>query len=257
MDWKPYIPTDHDVQESAKPWAETNGCMAFATVHCIEIQEKYLTGMETNYSEQILCVKSGTSPQSGNSVSKVINTLEAIGLVKTSVSPEPVDFTVQQFYVQPDPKIVATGQEWLKRWSVSRTSVDPALALTYLDKSPVLITIDLNPDGDKTGFHQYHEVVLLNDHEYFDSYGELVKPMTFTTGQPHRIYFANLLIIKEKNMTNAEFVHKAGTSEYGFYLPALDESALLDKAMNFDLDISGPVGGSPIDFSKAKEVSGL
>ncbi len=78
MDYTPWIPTDQDRQESPNPWAETNGCESFAMVHCIEIQERKLTGTEVDYSEQIVCVGSGTNPASGNSVGNVFNWIDKI-----------------------------------------------------------------------------------------------------------------------------------------------------------------------------------
>lgn len=63
------------------------------------------------------------------------------------------------------------------------------------------------------------------------------------------------LIPKGQQMTNVQFVHKVGTQEYGFYVPALSQEAVKDKALNFDvpaLDASGNV-----DFTKAVEVTGL
>jgi len=55
------------------------------------------------------------------------------------------------------------------------------------------------------------------------------------------------------NMSNAQFVKKAGSFEFGFYLPALSEDALKDKALNLGLNILKPDG--TIDFSKAKEIN--
>jgi hypothetical protein len=56
-------------------------------------------------------------------------------------------------------------------------------------------------------------------------------------------------------ISNAEFVHKVGTKEYGFYLPALSEDAIKDKAMNLGKNILNDDG--TINFPAAKEVSGL
>ncbi len=255
MDYTPWIPTDQDRQESPNPWAETNGCESFAMVHCIEIQERKLTGTEVDYSEQIVCVGSGTNPASGNSVGNVFNWIDNNGLVLTSVSPEPTNFTVSQFYVPQDPKVVATGQLWKNKWSIFRTPITPVSAISSLSKAPILITIDLNPDGDATGYHQFHEVVLINDHEYFDSYGQLIKPMTFTTGQPHKIYYADLILLTPKTMSNSIFVHKTGTKEYGFYDPDLSEDSIKNSALNRGINILNPDG--TINYSLAKETTGL
>lgn len=58
-----------------------------------------------------------------------------------------------------------------------------------------------------------------------------------------------------KTMSNTQFIHKAGTQEYGFYVPATSIDAIKDKALNFGVEIENPDG--TIDFNKAKEVTGL
>lgn len=54
-------------------------------------------------------------------------------------------------------------------------------------------------------------------------------------------------------MTNTIFVHKAGTAEYGFYVPATSEDTIKDKALNFGLEITKSDGS--VDFSKAKDIN--
>ena len=56
-------------------------------------------------------------------------------------------------------------------------------------------------------------------------------------------------------MSNTVFVKKVGTQEAGFYLPATTIESLKDKALNLGLNILDANGN--VDFSKAKEVSGL
>ena len=265
MNFIPYTPQDQDRQESPIPFTETNGCMSFACVHNLEIQEKVFYGNEVDYSEQIVCVGSGTSSQTGNSLANVFNWIKAHGLVRTSVSPEPVDFTLKQFYTIPSPILVASGALWLVQWDVSTslvagnggyplTSAQKQVVFNSLTETPTLITIDLNVDSAGTptsNDHQFHEVVLLNTNgDYFDSYSTLIKNLNQC-----KIYYANKLIIKPKTMSNVEFVQKAGTQEFGFYFPALSEDALKDKALNVGLNILNP--DNTINFTTAKVVSGL
>lgn len=56
-------------------------------------------------------------------------------------------------------------------------------------------------------------------------------------------------------MSNAKFIKKAGTQEYGFYLPATTPETLKDKALNLGLDITNADGS--VDFASATEVTGL
>jgi hypothetical protein len=63
------------------------------------------------------------------------------------------------------------------------------------------------------------------------------------------------LIPKGEIMSNAIFVKKIGTQEHGFYLPALSEDALKDKALNLGMDILK--ADNTIDYTRAREISGL
>lgn len=56
-------------------------------------------------------------------------------------------------------------------------------------------------------------------------------------------------------MSNVIFAHKAGTQEYGFWVPATSPETLKDKALNYDLHITKSDGS--VDFAQAKEINGL
>jgi murein DD-endopeptidase MepM/ murein hydrolase activator NlpD len=58
--------------------------------------------------------------------------------------------------------------------------------------------------------------------------------------------------IRGKFMSNTQFVHRADTNEYGFYIPATSIESIKDKALNYGVDIEKPDGS--VDFSKAKEM---
>lgn len=107
--------------------------------------------------------------------------------------------------------------------------------------------------GNANGIHDHLEIIpirpeaygrqtfaedrLLNDNGYFGR----VNPLPY--------------VIKANNMSNVIFVRKGKTQEYGFYVPAFSEDALVDKAKNFGRE--DILNGGQIDFTKAKEVSGL
>ena len=57
------------------------------------------------------------------------------------------------------------------------------------------------------------------------------------------------------NMSNAVFVHKAGTAEYGWYIPDISPDAIKSSALHYAAQIVKPDGS--VDFSQSKEVSGL
>jgi len=84
-----------------------------------------------------------------------------------------------------------------------------------------------------------------------------------STHHEHHIkesYFINMtfdgwVVVAKEFMGNTQFIKKAGTSEFGFYVPATSEEAIKDKALNYGVALEKPDG--TVDFSKAKEVSGL
>ncbi len=192
-DLTPYCPTDGDRQESPQPWTETNGCVPFAVTHACEIWMRLLNNVETDYSEQVLYQESNTSPVSGNSVPNVITALKKNGLVSLSVSPEPVNFTLAQWQTPIDPVKLATGKQWLDKYDVSIQSIAPSTAISRLGDGVILLTIDLN--NGMNGLHDWHEVVLINNHQYFDSYSTLIKELDRNIG------WADILTIKPKVMS--------------------------------------------------------
>ena len=86
----------------------------------------------------------------------------------------------------------------------------------------------------------YHSVEMVNTTQQFDTYTPNLRPQK-------SIYVATKIIV------NTIFVHKAGTNEYGFYIPATSEDTIKDKALNFGLSIEKPDHG--VDFSQAKEMT--
>ena len=54
-------------------------------------------------------------------------------------------------------------------------------------------------------------------------------------------------------MSNTIFVHKSGTQEYGFYVPATSPEAIKDKALNYGVPILKADG--TIDYNLAKEIT--
>lgn len=86
-------------------------------------------------------------------------------------------------------------------------------------------------------------------HVHFDVFkGNTLPPLTYTN-------FINPQTINwEKNMSNAIFVHKVGTGEYGFVLPATSVESVKDKALNLGREDIINADGT-VDFSKARDVN--
>ena len=129
----------------------------------------------------------------------------------------------------------------------------------------------VNPENPKPPLkHEWGHLLYAQGYHLHDSQKCIIAKSSWypksTTIKYHHIkedYFKNdtmspwvIIPRKELNMSNAIFVKKAGTLEHGFYLPGTTEESLKDKALNLGREDILNSDGS-VDFSKAKEVSGL
>ena len=237
-DWRPYLP----VGEKQKNPTETMSCVTQSNLSDLEIQEKQQTGHEPNWSDRFIAKLSGTT-HSGNKLDVVANTVRNIGLVKESVWPAPQGLTWDQYYSS-IPQSVIDQAEYREILFESITPVETEL-LYHLKQCPIQVVIpEPNPN---------HAVVLVHIENglayYFDSYSPFLK--TIAINKLH----AALKIVLKGTMSNAIFVHKANTTEYGFYLPASSEEAIKDKALNLGLAIEKP--DHTVDFTQAIDIQGL
>ncbi len=112
--WDAYLPSG---EKQYNTFADSQACVTFSLLNAIETQEKFLTGVEPNYSDRWTALMSGTTKQ-GNYLYKVADTVRQYGLVKESSWPTPATFTWESYYEQPSPEkqaeLLAEGQEWLR-----------------------------------------------------------------------------------------------------------------------------------------------
>lgn len=240
-DWRPYLV----VGEKQFRKEDFMDCVTFSDLSDLEIQEKQQTGVEVNWSDRFIAKLSGTTHQ-GNYLDKVADTVRLIGLVPEETWPTKEDDDWDSYYV-PIPQSVI--DKAVKRFILYEgIGIDKASLLYHLKQCPIQITLPAP--------HPNHAVVLVHIEDdtayYFDSYPGTTNYLK--TINVSLISYA-LKIVLKGTMSNVIFVHKAGTSEYGFYIPATSEDTIKDKALNFGLSIEKP--DHSVDFSKAKEVSGL
>lgn len=188
--WKPYLPPG----EWQRDVIDTMACVSFSLLNCIETQEKFLTGSQTNYSDRWLAMMSGTTPQ-GNYLTVVADTVRKYGLVKEESWPTPDDFTWESYYEVPTSEkmaeLKAEGQKWLKTRTLDYEWVGTDLntILKELKHCPLQLII---PGHAIEGF--YEEADVMN---YFDSYSPFEK-------QTQRSFLTDILkpLLTIKEMPN-------------------------------------------------------
>lgn len=249
FNWYPYIPTDKDVQYSKNQ--DFEACGSYSATHIREMKDKKETGLFWEYSERYVAKCSDTQPW-GNSLQNIVNALNQDGLCLVDYWPELTysgnigDYSWAKYYED----IPQEVKNKAFRVKASFQKLDPSQLEWAIEQFPLWTII-------KTSGGTNHIVAQLNLDQgqyglgqYYDSYESFVKDF-----QPNQIISQFLLTINLINMPNSEFIHKQNSQEYGFYLPALSEDALKDKAMNLGINILNSDG--TINYTLAKEIQGL
>jgi hypothetical protein len=244
-DWKPYAPIGLP-QFLAQ---ETNGCTSYAAIDSIETQELAITGVQPQYSRRWLAKVSRTSKTQGNSEQQVFPAIKHFGLVLESSWPQRNDMTLDEFYADPTEEefdlLLAEGEAWLKKWQVTD---DYFVPFSYIDKAPLIARLNVTTT--------FHFVEVLSKDYYFDSERHNGKIGIIPVSIYPVVVDYYQITLSLKNMSNVIFVHKTGSQEYGFYVPATSVESIKDKALNYGRsDILKPDGS--IDFTQAHELSGV
>lgn len=241
-DWSQYLPPGEWQRNN---FVDTMACVTFSLLNCIETQEKFLTGSQTNYSDRWIAMMSGTTKQ-GNYLSVVADTVRKYGLVKEESWPSPENYSWDSYYQVPDPQkmaeLKAEGQEWLKRRGLDYEFI-PVITKEnmekYLKHSPLQI---VKPGHAIEGFDQ-----ITSTTHYFDTYNPFKKTIR-TSGLTD--VMRPILTVKQMTPT---FIHIAGTPQYGLmYEAEFTKTIVLFTSIT---DAQEKLKTTTIDWSKAKEVT--
>lgn len=188
-DWRFYLP----VKEVQYGKEDSMSCVSFSAVNAIEIQYKFLTGQEENYSDRWIAKMSGTT-RDGNWLYKVGDAVRRLGMVKEESYPAPPNYTFDQYHADiPEPllsQLKAEGQAWLETWDVYTEfiPVDKDEMLKHIKHAPLQIVI---PGHAVVSFLCEADVV-----EYFDTYKPHSKETPYTNIQTAYKY-----VLNQKQMT--------------------------------------------------------
>lgn len=229
INWVNFQPPGEE-QHNSTTGADTWGCTSFSAIHCIESQEIYKYGKTMEWSERALAKLSGTKPGVGCGVVAVANAIAKYGLILEKDWPSQVT-TVDEFYSDIPAEVLAKAIP---------VDIELANAVASFDVGPMWTEMTL-PNGAG------HVVEQLSPTQYFDSYETYLK--TFSPDQKI-VWQGNLVFKGYKTMTNVKLIKNG--SEYAFYVPATNEQALIDKALNFGYPLPKTNNGQNVDWANVK-----
>jgi hypothetical protein len=240
-DWRPFVP----VGEKQRPnTVDVMACVTFSDMNSLETQNIQQTGKELNFSDRFIAKLSGTT-HDGNYLDKVADTVRNLGVVMESDYAAPANFTWDSYYSEVPQDVLKKALKVNMAYEFCTGTAD---VLSYhLKQAPIQIVI--------TKASPNHAVLLLaikgSTAYYFDSYYPYIKSIDVSN-----VYNSALKIVLKgiQPMSNTEFVHKVGTGEFGFYVPATSEESVKDKALNYGRSDIFRADGT-VDFTKAKEMT--
>ncbi len=181
-------------------WGDSQACVSYSALNCVEILTKFRTGQEQNYSDRFLAKESGTTSM-GNYLEKVADTIALIGLVPETLWPAQA-ISQTDYYKSIPPEIENESQKFLEsfdfgwQWvGASRTTI-----LMALKTSPLQVTVKVGSpindkgyyiDGGSTSYG--HAVTMYNAtdeyYEIFDHYENKFKKYDASYPFGHAIAF--------------------------------------------------------------------
>jgi hypothetical protein len=233
-DWRPYI-TKEEHQYSDN--TDTMACVSFSCNNSLEVQTKFLTGQEVNYSDRFLAKMSGTTIQ-GNWLDKVADTARTIGLVKEEEWPAPGNYTWESYYASIPQEVIDKAFKPNTQYEV--IGFDKASLLYHLKQAPIQVSIPAP--------HPNHAVVLLHIEGdtayYFDTYIPALKTINV-----NKISYALKIVLKGINMNpSVKTLNIDGTIYAAFALNDPKDIPFINKFLNINI-VQNPDGTIPTDIN--------
>ena len=164
-DWEPSLPAE---ETQFNDGGDSMSCVTFAELNGIETQEQALTGTHIEYSDRWIAKMANTTRE-GAYLWQIADAIRRSGLVKESSYPRPESPWNWDKYHETisEPlysKLIAEGQEWLKKWDIKYETIDfnKASLIKHLKMAPLTVVI---PGHAILNFRTTAEVV-----HYFDTY---------------------------------------------------------------------------------------
>src|SRR3990167_4167804 len=190
-DWTPWVP----IGEKQAGKEDYMDCTCRSLTSDIEIQEKFFTGKESNYSDRFLAKRSGVT-RLGNYLDKVVEQARKDGLVNQS-SWNDTWGTWEEQYAEPTPdemaKLLSEGQEWLSKWDIKYEKIpyDKKSLQYHLKHAPLWLVI---PGHAIVGIHSPNDV-----DEIYDSYSPFLKSIPGYIYPSKPIYAMKVVLYKKED----------------------------------------------------------
>lgn len=246
-DWSGYLGVSES-QHSLE--CDTEACVSFSACHVLESQIQFLTGQKVKLSPRFLAAVSHTTTQ-GNSFQNVFNAILKYGICTEDTWPIPpgLEWTWADFYATPSPAAYKEALWFKQQFTVTFQANN---ATPQLASAPGWPEVNLG--------YTTHAVEQINVNTELDSEPSLAPPGHGGDQPPYLkplspVVHFNLLLLTQKVMSNVQFVRNGTTNVFGFFVPATTPDTLIDKALNFGVNIQNPDGS--VNFQSAKPVTGL
>lgn len=218
-DWRPYLVT----KERQKGKEDSMSCVGFSACTSIEMQEKFLTGKESNYSDRWIAKMSGTTID-GNWLWKVGDAVRNLGLVKETSYPTPDNFTFAQFHADiPAAKLAelkAEGELWKQKWEVKTEFINTSIGMWYTVKEDLMKHLKHAPLQIVIPGHAIVNIFCEQDLvRYFDTYYPYEKTTPYSNIQTAYKY-----VLTPKNMYTTKKVKINGA--FGVLVDMPNNSAI-------------------------------
>lgn len=245
-DWSAYLGVSESQHSQA---CDSEACISFAACHVLESQIQFLTGQKVKLSPRFLAAVSHTT-LAGNSFQAVFNAILQYGICTEDTWPIPAGtgWTWSEFYQSPPPAAFKEALWFKQQFNIAlQADISPS----DLVSAPLWTEVNLG--------YTTHAVEQININTELDSEPNLAPPGHGGDLPPYlkplaQVVHFNLLLLTQKVPSNVQFIQN-GDGEYGFFVPATSPETLLDKALNYSVNIQN--SDNSINYSMAKIVQGL
>lgn len=250
MDFTKYI---FDVEYQNANGVEKLNCVASSFINCIQTLYYYQFGVKRQFSKRHLAQLSGTTHY-GNSLEQVFQTVLKFGLVDEELYPDDAT-TWEEYYKDVPQDVINEGKEFLNYYNFDRKYLNNSEAT--LDNLPLQVTVlyasgngILNPSSNPPNIFNHAVEVYNKTSEYYGIFDS--EPQAFKK-YISSYKFGTILkpSLIRKTMSNVKLVKDQNSTAVGFFVPAVNPSALISMGLNFDKEIPTTSTGN-VDWDNVK-----